>query len=251
MQFCRVQLTPDMLPSDVIGVTVFDREGSTFRFKPGPIFANIILADEINRTTPRTQTALLEAMSDASVSVDGVAHELPAPFTVLATQNPYEFEGTYLLPENQLDRFLMRISLGYPEASAEADMLDIRPAQTRLTELEAVMTAEDILDIQNAVDAVAIAPELRTYIVNLATATRQTEELEVGLSPRGSLALAQAARATALMAGRDYTTPADIFENLSPVCAHRIIVRGAAAGVGWKRAAAALDEIAQSVDAPR
>ncbi len=248
--FSRIQLTPDMLPADVIGVTIFDREGHRFEFKRGPIFANIVLADEINRTTPRTQTALLEAMSDACISVDGVAHKLAQPFIVLATQNPYEFEGTYLLPENQLDRFLMRLSLGYPTADAEADLLDIRPAQTVLESLDPVLSADDIVALQQGVDRVHLSEPIRRYIVQFARATRDHDGIEIGLSPRGSLALAHAARATALMAGRDHVIPEDVLENIIPVCAHRVFLRGEAGTLNWTAAAGALDDVIRSVGAP-
>ncbi len=248
--FTRLQLTPDMLPSDVLGVTVYLQESSTFEFRRGPIFTDILLADEINRTTPRTQTALLEAMSEGRVSLDGRVHELGQPFMVVATQNPYDFEGTYLLPENQLDRFLMRISLGYPSADVEATLLDIRPAATVLTELEPALHASDVVGLQKAVDAVRIEPPVRDYIVSIARSTRTEPEIEVGLSPRGTLALAHASRATALMAGRDHVIPEDVLENVVPVGAHRILMRESAAGVDWARAAAAVERAAQSVNAP-
>ncbi len=249
-KFSRIQLTPDLLPADVLGVTIYDRQGQSFEFKKGPIFANIVLADEINRTTPRTQTALLEAMQDGAVSIDGVPHPLQDPFIVLATQNPYEFEGTYPLPENQLDRFLMRITLGYPTAVAEADMLDIRPAQTRLVTLAPVLHADDIVSLQKATDAVRLDASLREYIVAIATATRTTDRLEVGMSPRASLALASAARATAVMQGRDYAIPEDILDNLVPVCAHRVILRRGMGDSNWNAAAQVLEDIVHEIDAP-
>ena len=248
--FSRIQLTPDMLPADVLGVTIFDRATDRFEFKKGPIFASIVLADEINRTTPRTQSALLEAMSDASVSVDGVVHRLERPFMVIATQNPYEFEGTYLLPENQLDRFLMRIRLGYPTADAESSLLDIRPAQTRLSDLSPVLTRDETLRLQDATERVTIRESVRAYIVRVAQATRDAEEIEVGLSPRGSLALAQTARAVALMDGRDYCTPDDVYANITPVCAHRIITREHGLGGSWEASAAILENIVRTVPSP-
>jgi MoxR-like ATPase len=248
--FSRIQLTPDMLPADVLGVTIFDRATDRFEFKKGPIFASIVLADEINRTTPRTQSALLEAMSDASVSVDGVVHRLEQPFMVIATQNPYEFEGTYLLPENQLDRFLMRICLGYPTADAESSLLDIRPAQTRLSDLSAVLSRDETLRLQDATERVTIRESVRAYIVRVAQATRDAEEIEVGLSPRGSLALAQTARAVALMDGRDYCTPDDVYANITPVCAHRIITREHGLGGSWEASAAILENIVRTVPSP-
>jgi MoxR-like ATPase len=249
-KFSRIQLTPDMLPADVIGVTIYDKEGHRFEFKRGPIFANIILADEINRTTPRTQTALLEAMSDGSVSVDGIEHRLIPPFIVLATQNPYEFEGTYLLPENQLDRFLMRLSLGYPSPEAERTLLELRPAQTVLESLTPVLTMEEIVQLQQAVDRVLLSESIRDYIVRFARATREHDAFEIGLSPRGSLALAHASRATALMKGRDHVIPEDVMENIVPVCGHRVFLKGDGSSMKWSVAAGRLEEVIRIVGSP-
>ena len=221
--FTRIQCTPDLLPSDIIGVSIYDRERSDFEFKRGPIFNNIVLADEINRTTPRTQSALLEAMNESTVSVDGQIMALPQPFMVVATQNPYEFEGTYFLPENQLDRFLMRISLGYPAPDDEARIIEKQPARTTLSRLEPVLTAEELVELQKQVDRIALDRALVDYIIALAEATRHNDDLQIGISPRGALALAQAARATAMMHGRDYCVPEDIVSNVLPVCAHRVI----------------------------
>lgn len=223
--FNRIQCTPDLLPSDVTGTSIYRQQSGTFEFRKGPIFANVVLADEINRTTPRTQAALLEAMSDGTVSAEGEVHHLPQPFLVVATQNPYEFEGTYFLPENQLDRFLMRISLGYPSPDDESRILQKQPARTALPDLAPVMDAEEVLAIQRKADEVKLAQELVDYIIAIATATRNSEDLQVGVSPRGALALAAAARATALVAGRDYCVPDDIVSNVLPVCAHRVISR--------------------------
>ncbi|MEL6741371.1 MAG: AAA family ATPase [Planctomycetota bacterium] len=248
--FARVQLTPDMLPSDVLGVSVFDQDKGTFDFKRGPVFTNILLADEINRTTPRTQTALLEAMSEASVSVDGVRHDLPPPFMVLATQNPYEFEGTYLLPENQLDRFLMRIELGYPDASIEAELLDTRPASSVLPELEPVASRDEVIGLQQATANVRVDESVRRYIIQIAHATREHPEIKVGLSPRGSLALAQAARAWAVLNGRDYVIPEDVLENVREVCAHRIFLAAGGHHDAWARTLTVLDEIVRALEAP-
>lgn len=221
----RIQLTPDMLPSDVLGVTVWDQQKGEFVFKPGPIFSNIILADEINRTTPRTQSALLEAMNEAQVSVDGHTRKLPRPFLVLATQNPFEFEGTYFLPESQLDRFLMRIQLGYPSPDDEARVLGVDPSRTALRGLEPVMTAEQLVAIQDKVDEVEVDQTLLEYIVAIATATRRDEQLQVGVSPRGCLALVHAAKANALFHDRDYAVPEDIISNVIPVFAHRVVAK--------------------------
>ncbi|HRQ73047.1 MAG TPA: AAA family ATPase [Phycisphaerales bacterium] len=223
--FSRIQLTPDMLPGDVLGVSIFDRETGEFTFKRGPIFANVVLADEINRTTPRTQTALLEAMSEASVSIDGVVHRLDQPFMVLATQNPYEFEGTYPLPENQLDRFLMRVRLGYPAPEDERRILELRPATTVLESLKPAIDKDELIHLQAEVDRVRVDPALLDYVVEFANATRRHDRIQIGLSPRGSLALTQAARATALFRGREYAVPEDILDNVTAVCAHRIITR--------------------------
>lgn len=222
-RFSRIQCTPDLLPSDITGVTIYDRDGKRFEFKKGPIFANIIVADEINRTTPRTQSAMLEAMSDATVSAEGETIPLPSPFMVVATQNPYEFEGTYFLPENQLDRFLMRISLGYPAPDDESRILLQQPARTTLADLQPVMSGEEVQGLQAKVDEVKMEASLLDYIIALATATRENEDLQVGISPRGALALAQAARATAVVQGRTYCVPEDVVSNIMPVFAHRVI----------------------------
>ena len=248
--FSRIQLTPDMLPSDVLGVTIYEREGRGFVFKRGPIFANIILADEINRTTPRTQTALLEAMNEGQVSIEGQVHVLEQPFMLVATQNPYEFEGTYLLPENQLDRFLMRIRLGYPTPEEEARVLDLRPSNGQLHDLAPVLHREDVVKLQQAVDGVKVEKSLLDYIVAFANATRRSDELEVGLSPRGSLALAQAARASAYMDGRDHVEPEDIVDAVLPVAAHRVIPRSAAAASNAGRIEEILTGILESVRSP-
>ncbi len=249
-KFTRVQLTPDMLPADVIGVTLFDRDGHELRFQKGPLFTNILLADEINRTTPRTQSALLEAMSDGSVSIDGRTHTLPRPFMVVATQNPMGFEGTYPLPENQLDRFLMRITLGYPDADAESRMLDLRPASTVLDALDATLTGEVIVGMQESVDRIHLSESVREYIVRLARATRGSDLFRVGLSPRGSLALAQACRAWAWMDGRDHVVPDDVLELLIPVCAHRVIPSDARVQTDHDATGRLLRRAAESVDAP-
>lgn len=221
--FTRIQCTPDLLPSDIIGVTMYDQHSGTFDFKPGPIFNNIIVADEINRTTPRTQSSLLEAMSETHVSVDGIAHDLPQPFMVVATQNPYEFEGTYFLPENQLDRFLMRINLGYPAPDDESRIIQKRPALTTLRTIEPVLTDKEVFELQQRVDKVRVDEALVDYIIALAAATRENDDLQVGISTRGALAISEAARATAILHDRDYTVPEDIVSNFLPVCAHRVI----------------------------
>ncbi len=225
--FARIQCPPDLLPTDITGAAVLNRQRDDFEFRKGPIFANIVLADEVNRTTPRTQSAMLEAMSEGQVSAEGAMHPLPDPFMVIATQNPYEFEGTYFLPENQLDRFLMRINLGYPAPDDEVRILDVQPARTTLKALDPVLTREEVLALQAATDAVRLDRSLADYIIALATATREDGDLRVGLSPRGSLAIAQAARATAVLAGRDHCIPEDVVENVLPVCAHRVVSKTA------------------------
>lgn len=248
--FARVQLTPDMLPADLLGVSIFSRDGTELRFQPGPIFTSVLLADEINRTTPRTQSALLEAMSDAKVSIDGITHELKQPFMVVATQNPAEFEGTYPLPENQLDRFLMRLSLGYPNPDAEVELLDLRPATTVLDQIQPVLHGDEIIAMQNSVDSVHLSEPIRRYIVDIARRTRDANEIMVGLSPRGSLALAQASRAWAWMNGREYVEPDDVRSLLVPVCAHRVVIEGATTGAHWLLAAELIEAIARTVDSP-
>jgi len=228
--FARIQLTPDMLPADVLGVSIYDRASGRFEFRRGPIFANVVLADEVNRTTPRTQSALLESMSEGTVTVEGQPVTIDPPFILIATQNPYEFEGTYPLPENQLDRFLMRITLGYPSAEDEARVLELRPGDEALRTLEPVMTGADVLAFQRAVDNVRLERELVDYIVELARRSREHAELRLGLSTRAALALAHAARATALLAGRDYAIPEDITRNFLDVGAHRVLPASHATG---------------------
>ena len=248
--FSRIQCTPDLLPSDVTGVSVYHRDRDEFEFKRGPVFANVVLADEINRATPRTQSALLEAMSEGTVSAEGHVHMLPSPFMVVATQNPYEFEGTYLLPENQLDRFLMRISLGYPSADDEGRILRKQPARTSLRDLRPVMGGQDVAALQDAVDAVRMDQSLVDYVIAIAAATRTHEELAVGVSPRGSLALAQAARATALLDGRDHCVPEDIVSNVLTVCAHRVVTRTAMHVGDAQTARRILQQVLEQVASP-
>ena len=248
--FARVQCTPDLLPSDITGVTIFDRDRNDFRFQPGPVFNNVMVADEINRTTPRTQSALLEAMAENTVTVDGVSHSLPSPFMVIATQNPYEFEGTYFLPENQLDRFLIRISLGYPAPTDEARIIQQQPARTELGKLGPVVSAEALCALQQQVDDVRLEQSLIDYVIALATATREHDDIQVGVSPRGALALAQAARATALLDNRDYCTPDDIVTNALSVCAHRIISRTALHEGDTNTARRLMQQVLETVSSP-
>lgn len=222
-KFSRIQLTPDLLPSDVLGVSVFNGRTQAFEFKPGPIFANFLLADEINRTTPRTQSALLEAMSEEQVSVENQTLPLQRPFMVVATQNPFEFEGTYYLPENQLDRFLLRISLGYPGRTAEQRIVTTQPGRAALEQLKPVMTAAEVVAIQDMVARIRIDSSIVDYVLDLVEATRHHEQLHLGVSPRGALALTQAIQATAVVGGRDYVTPDDVKTLFIPVCAHRVL----------------------------
>ena len=246
----RIQLTPDLLPSDVLGVTVWDQQKSEFSFKPGPIFSNIVLADEINRTTPRTQSALLEAMNEAQVSMDGQTRKLIQPFIVIATQNPFEFEGTYFLPESQLDRFLMRLHLGYPSPDDEARILEKDPSRTALNELEPVMTTQDLVELQMRVPNIQVDPTLIDYIVRIGNATRGNEQLQIGVSPRGALALVQAARATTMMHGRDYVVPDDIISNVQPVCAHRVISKTYMHDADGETAGRIIQQVLETVPSP-
>lgn len=226
--FKRVQFTPDLLPSDVTGVSVFNQRDQTFEFRPGPVFAQIVLADEINRATPKTQSALLEAMEESQVTVDGDTHELPEPFVVLATENPIEYEGTFPLPEAQLDRFLVRLSLGYPGRQNELKILDSQEHTHPLTALEQMMTNEDLLAAQEQVKDVHVDQRLKDYIIDIVEATREHEHIYLGASPRGTLALRDTVRAWAAIQGRDYVIPDDIKDLAEPALAHRIIVNPAA-----------------------
>jgi MoxR-like ATPase len=222
-KFSRIQLTPDLLPSDVLGVSIFNNQTQEFDFKPGPVFANIVLADEINRTTPRTQSALLEAMSEEQVSVENQTLALARPFMLVATQNPFEFEGTYFLPENQLDRFLLRIGIGYPDRTAEHRILTTQPGRDALDQLMPVMRGADVVALQDKVPGVTIDTSIVDYILDLADATRHDQQLHLGVSPRGALALTQASQASAVLAGREYVTPDDVKNLFIPVCAHRVV----------------------------
>jgi len=249
-EFSRIQLTPDLLPSDILGVSVYDPSTGEFAFKKGPIFAHIVLVDEVNRTTPRTQSALLEAMNESQVSADGTTHRLGPPFMVLATQNPYDFEGTYFLPENQLDRFMIRVQIGYPDRETEREILRTKPARTRLGAIEPVMGTEDLVALQQATDAVRLNEAIMDYVLTIVEATRRHEEMAIGLSPRASLALAQAARASALLDGRDYVVPDDVKQLAPAVCAHRLVTR-AVAGNGAAAAERIFQQILQSTRVPR
>jgi len=219
----RVQFTPDLLPSDVTGVTVYNQERGDFEFKPGAIFANLVLGDEINRAGPKTQSAMLEAMEERTVTVDGTTYELGVPFMVIATQNPVELEGTYPLPEAQRDRFLMKLSVGYPSLDAELEVLEVHGGRDRVSTLSAVTDAQEVAAMIEACRAVHVADALKRYIVELVRATRVHAGVELGASPRASLALLRAARAFAAASGRDYATPDDVKRLVQPVLAHRLI----------------------------
>lgn len=250
-KFTRIQLTPDLLPSDVLGVSIFNNQTQSFDFKPGPIFANIVLADEINRTTPRTQSALLEAMSEEQVSVENQTLHLKRPFMLVATQNPFEFEGTYYLPENQLDRFLLRVELGYPERTAEQRILTTQPGRNALEHLQPVLTAQDIIDLQDQVPHVRLDPAIVEYILDLVEASRHNEQLHLGVSPRGALALTAAAQASALLHGRDYVTPDDVKTLFIPCCAHRVVGKTHLSNGEASATARVLQAILDQVPAPR
>src|SRR4051794_33251968 len=221
--FRRLQFTPDLLPSDIIGSSVYNAASGEFVFKPGPIFANVILADEINRTTPRTQSALLEAMSDAQVSVEGKTYALDPPFIVQATQNPYEFEGTYVLPESQLDRFMIRLRMGYPIPSEERRVLITHRSGEPVESLRSVLAADDVLLLQRAVRTVRVDEAIADYLLDIVHATRKGEDLHVGVSTRGALTLYRAAQSLALVSGRDYVVPDDVKSLAVPVLAHRVV----------------------------
>jgi len=222
--FRRVQFTNDLLPADLLGFSLFNPRDSTFSFKPGPIFCNIVLADEINRTTPKTQSALLEAMNDGRVTVDGATYPLPEPFLIIATQNPVEYHGTFPLPEAQLDRFLVRLKIGYPDAGREREIIRGRDLYGLAGRLDPVLTEAEVLALQAEAEAVRVDDALLGYIVALAAETRRRSAIKLGVSPRGALLLRRAAQARALTFGRDYAVPDDIKQVAVPVLAHRIVV---------------------------
>jgi MoxR-like ATPase len=222
--FKRIQFTPDLLPSDISGVSIYNQKLSEFEFRPGPILAQVVLADEVNRATPKTQSALLEAMEERQVTVDGITHKMPAPFMVLATQNPIEYEGTFPLPEAQLDRFLIRIHLGYPSATDEVLVLDLQQTSHPVETIQQVTDPNEILQLQKAVKEIYVDPLIKQYIVELARATRDHESAYLGASPRGSLALFRTSQARALLEGRDFVTPDDVKELALVTLGHRIIM---------------------------
>jgi MoxR-like ATPase len=224
--FCRIQFTPDLLPSDIVGSSVFNSNTSTFVYHQGPIFANIVMADEINRTTPRTQSALLEAMSDGQVSVDGQTYSLPRPFMVVATQNPFEFEGTYPLLESQLDRFLLRTRIGYPEREDERQVLASHRLGEPVDQLTPVIDCEQVIGLQQKVRQVEVEDSIQEYLLDIADRTRESDELLIGVSTRATLSLYRASQALAVVEGRDYAVPDDVKRLAVPVLAHRVIAKG-------------------------
>jgi MoxR-like ATPase len=244
----RVQFTPDLLPSDITGVSIWDRNAQEFRFRPGPVFANIVLADEINRASPKTQSALLEVMEERQVTVDGVAHPVPTPFLVVATQNPIDLEGTYQLPEAQLDRFLMRLAIGHPELDVEAEIFNSRATAEAPTPRQ-VTTLAEVEALQRAVASVHTAPEISRYIAVLVKATREHPQLRLGVSTRGGLALMRAAQAYAAGEGRHFVVPGDVKAVVGPVLTHRLMVT-AQAEVSGVAAADVLTEVVGSVPVP-
>ncbi|HKG96496.1 MAG TPA: MoxR family ATPase [Pyrinomonadaceae bacterium] len=250
--FQRIQFTSDLLPSDVIGLSVFNQHSGLFEWKPGPVFANVVLADEINRTTPKTQSALLEAMAERHVTVEGMTHNLPAPFIVLATQNPIEHHGTYPLPESQLDRFMLRLRIGYPAPADEQRILRDREFTDPLDDLGPVMTAPEVVELQQAVATVSVDDALVQYLMRIVAATRESEMLDLGVSPRGTLSLFRAAQALALGEDRTYCIPDDIKRLVVPVFAHRIVVssRFSSSLRRSEEAEAVLNEILKTVSVP-
>src|SRR6266516_4610940 len=247
--FKRIQFTPDLLPSDVTGTSIYNQKTGNFEFRPGPIMAQIVLADEINRATPKTQSAMLEAMEEGQITVDGVSYRLPEPFMVMATQNPIEYEGTFPLPEAQLDRFMMNISIGYPKASDEMNILDTHQHHHPLDDLVQIMTAEELVHIQQQIRHIYVDPSIREYIVSIANATRNHSNVYLGARPRGSLALFSTSQALAAVRGRGYVIPDDVKLLAKPTLAHRIIVTPAAR-VRSISSTAVLEEILQSVPVP-
>ncbi len=252
LSFQRVQFTSDLLPSDVIGLSVFNQRNGAFEWKPGPIFANIVLADEINRATPKTQSALLEAMAEEQITVEGVSRALPRPFMVVATQNPAEHHGTYPLPESQLDRFMLRLHVGYPDREFEREILRDRERENPLDFVRPVMNESELIELQRFAAEVRVADELVEYLLEIVELTRKSEALELGISPRGSLALFRSAQALALVEGRDYCIADDVKRLVVPVFAHRVMVSARATNIKNKtrEAEQALHEILQKAKVP-
>src|ERR1700726_4456069 len=250
--FQRIQFTSDMLPSDVLGISIYSAIEQKFEFKRGPVFANVLLADEINRTTPKTQSALLEAMNEGQVTIDAHSYELPQPFLVIATQNPVEHHGTYPLPESQLDRFLMRVRMGYPEAAAERQILRSEAGAAHLDDLRPVLSGADVLEMQQAVKQIRVDESLVSYALEIVRRTRESEYLSLGVSPRGAQALYRAAQAMAFLNGRSFCTPEDFKPLAVPVFAHRVVVNGGYASTLKKseQADQVMREIVENVAVP-
>ena len=250
LEFSRVQFTPDLLPADITGSNVYDEKRGEFEFAPGPVFANVVLADEINRAPPKTQAAMLEAMEEGQVTVDGTTHRLPDPYFVIATQNPVEQEGTFRLPEAQLDRFVVKTSIGYPDYEGELELLDRRNERdSKAPTVERVIDGDLVADLQAASEAVRVERDVRAYMVDLGRATREDDRVEVGVSPRGVQRLFEAARGRAVVAGRDYVTPDDVASVVRPVFRHRIVLTPDA-GVRGADGDDVLDAVLESVEVP-
>ncbi len=248
--FRRIQFTPDLLPSDILGSSVYSSATGEFLFKPGPIFSNVILADEINRTTPRTQSALLEAMSDGQVSVEGTTHVLAKPFLVLATQNPFEFEGTYVLPESQLDRFMLRLKMGYPARGEERRILTMHRDGAPVEQLRPVISSDAIRSIQKLVREVRVEESVADYLLEIVRATRECEDLRVGVSTRGALTIYRAAQGLAFLMGRDFVVPDDIKALVGPVLAHRIVGKSFLQAGEFSAAEAILRDLVEQISVP-
>jgi MoxR-like ATPase len=245
--FQRIQFTSDLLPSDVIGLSIFNERAGEFEFRHGPVFANIVLADEINRTTPKTQSALLEAMAEGNVTVEGVTYRLRAPFMVVATQNPVEHHGTYPLPESQVDRFMLRLRVGYPAFEVEKEILRDRERGDPLETVRPAMSGEEVVELQRAVNSVSVDDALVDYLMRVVAATRDSETLDLGVSPRGTLALFRAAQALALTEGRDYCLPDDIKRLILPVFAHRLVVNSRFSSSSLHRRSEEAEEVLREI----
>ncbi len=249
LDFSRIQFTPDLLPADILGSQILHPQDGTFEFRPGPIFAHVLLADEINRASPRTQSALLEAMNESQITVDGVTRQLPGPFFVIATQNPVEFQGTYPLPEAQLDRFLLRLQLGYPELAQELELLYADQAGAPLEQVEEVLDGPGLIELQALVRKVLVKPDIAQYSLEIVAATRRHRAIQLGVSPRGSLAFFRAAQARAFLCGRDFVTPLDFQELADATLAHRLVLT-TEARYGGKSASSLLAEILSELPVP-
>jgi MoxR-like ATPase len=248
--FCRLQFTPDLLPSDIVGSTVFNSNTSEFLFQKGPVFSNLVLADEINRAPPRTQSALLEAMGDRQVSVDGTTYPLPTPFMVIATQNPFEFEGTYSLPESQLDRFLFRISMGYPDEGFERELLTSHREGEPVEQLQAVLTSDDILLLQKQARQIRVDDALTDYILAIVKATRNNDALQVGVSSRGAISLYRASQSLAMLEKREYVIPDDVKQLAVSSLAHRVMAKGFLQGTQREMVEGIISDIVSTIPVP-